>query len=230
MESVETSFRQFVLQAVDPDMDYPVLEARFQIEDLSVIRTILAGECDGDPDLRCGYALDTDQLDAISSLCGVAFDSRDRPVGLAPWHSIREAPYLVHTGFELPLMLEGRKPLSKFADTYPSDWLDEVVARFEPFVKGGQIVRRVVTEAWPEPRRHANQRLVAGLREVFFTLPGHEWRVDANQLLYEIGLKTGWNDTLERLEGRLLGYEEWQNDWWLGRGALSWQRKQAATP
>ena len=26
--------------------------------------------------------------------------------------------------------------------------------------------------------------------------------------------KVGWNDTLERLEGMLYGYEDWQNDWW----------------
>jgi hypothetical protein len=26
--------------------------------------------------------------------------------------------------------------------------------------------------------------------------------------------KGGWNDTLERLEGMLYGYEDWQNDWW----------------
>jgi hypothetical protein len=117
-----------------------------------------------------------------------------------------------------------RKPLSKFADAYPSDWLNKVVARFQPFVNDGRIVCRVVDEAWSTPRRLTNQRVVAGHREV--TLAGEEWRVEAHRLRYEIALKTRWNDTLERLEGRLLAYEEWQNDWWLGRGAFSWQRAQ----
>jgi hypothetical protein len=46
--------------------------------------------------------------------------------------------------------------------------------------------------------------------------------------VYEVSLKTGWNDTLERMEGRLLGYEAWQIDWWIGRGVLAHQRKQKA--
>ena len=222
-------FANSVLQALDPEMDYPVLEAQFQIEDLSELRVILADDAEDDHDLERGYTLDTDQLAAIRSFCRVAFDAGGRPVGLAPWHSIREAPYLVHSGFELPLMLDGRKPLSKFADAYPSAWLDEVVARFQPFVNDGRIMCRVVNEVWPTPRRLGNQRVIAGHREVYFTLPGDEWRVDAHRLLYEVGLKTRWNDTLERLEGRLLGYEEWQNDWWLGRGVLSWQRAQGTS-
>jgi hypothetical protein len=118
MTQGEATLCQFALQALDPVMDYPVLEARFEIEDLSGLRVILADDAEGDHDLRCGYTLDIDQLAAIRSLCDVAFDPGDRPVVLAPWHSIREAPYLVHTGFELPLMLDGRKPLSRFADAY----------------------------------------------------------------------------------------------------------------
>jgi hypothetical protein len=226
MAHAEPTLRRFVLQALDPVMDYPALEARFQIEELSGLHVILADDAEGDYELRRGYTLDANQLAAIKSLCGVEFDPGDRPVGLVPWRSIREAPYLIHTGFELPLMLDGRKPLSKFADAYPSEWLDDVAARFQPFVDDGRIVCRVVDEVWPTPGRLRDQRMVAGHREIFFTLPGQEWRVDAHRLLYEVGSKIRWNDTLERLEGRLWGYEEWQNDWWLGRGVLSWQRTQ----
>lgn len=125
-------------------MDYPVLEAQFYLEDISELRIILAGDADGDHDLRDGYTLNANQLAAIRALCGVEFDSSDRPMGLMPWQSIREVPYLIHTGFELPLMLDGRKPLSKFADAYPSEWLDEVVERFQPFIDDGRIVCRVV--------------------------------------------------------------------------------------
>jgi hypothetical protein len=25
----------------------------------------------------------------------------------------------------------------------------------------------------------------------------------------------GWNETFERLEGMLYGYEDWQIDWWI---------------
>jgi hypothetical protein len=207
MTQGEATLCQFALQALDPVMDYPVLEARFEIEDLSGLRVILADDAEGDHDLRCGYTLDIDQLAAIRSLCDVAFDPGDRPVVLAPWHSIREAPYLVHTGSNC-------RSCSTAASHYQDLLMptDEVMARFQPFVNEGRIMCRVVDEAWPTPRRLGNRRVVAGHREVYFTLPGEEWRVDAYRLLYEVGSKTRWNDTLERREGRLLGYEEWQND------------------
>jgi hypothetical protein len=144
--------------------------------------------------------------------------------------SIRLAPYLIHTGFELPLMLDGRKPFAKFSDVYPdpNGWLCELMGRFAPFVAAGEIICRVIDEPWPKPHRTRDGRSLLGVRQVFYTLPGEEWRVDAHQLVYEVGLKTGWNDTFERLEGRLLGYEEWQIAWWIGRGVLAYQRKQKA--
>ena len=53
-----------------------------------------------------------------------------------------------------------------------------------------------------------------GMRTVFFVLPGHEWRVDS--YVENILNRTGaWNEGLERLQGLLLGYEDWQNDWWI---------------
>ncbi|UWU74474.1 hypothetical protein N2603_31060 [Bradyrhizobium huanghuaihaiense] len=50
-------------------------------------------------------------------------------------------------------------------------------------------------------------------RMLFYTLPGHEWRVDAMlALLKESG---AWSDDRERRFGELLGYEGWQIDYWL---------------
>jgi hypothetical protein len=121
-------------------------------------------------------------------------------------------PYMVHTNFELPLMLDGRKPLAVFGDGYPSDWFDDYLAPFEPFVETGQIVRRIVDRPMP----HIKERRpdLDGIRDVFFALPGEEWRIDA--YIASIQNRIGdWNDDLERLQGSLLGYEDWQNDWWL---------------
>jgi hypothetical protein len=41
MVSSEISFRQFVLQAIDSEMDCPVLEAQFEVKDLSQLRSVL---------------------------------------------------------------------------------------------------------------------------------------------------------------------------------------------
>lgn len=214
-ERTEARPRQFVLQVIDPDTGCPVLESRFTVEDISVLAEILDKEADGDPDIRCSYSLDDQQLTAIAQKVGAAFDAGGRPAALVPWHSIRRVPYLVHTGFELALMLEGRKPLAVFADIYPGSWSEELLARFAPYVSNGRFVRRIVDRPFPEVQRAPDGALIEGTREVYVAAPGEEWRIEAFLMLREVAAKSGWNDTLERFEGSLLGYEDWQNDWWI---------------
>ncbi|MDB5707905.1 MAG: hypothetical protein JWN66_5021 [Sphingomonas bacterium] len=126
-------------------------------------------------------------------------------------------PYMIHTHFELPLMLEGRKPLAAFGDFYPSEWFDDYLAPFEQFVAAGRIIRRIVDT--PMPHLKERRPDLDGLRNVFFTLPGEEWRADAYLLLMDTHRKSDvpWNDSQERFHGSLLGYEDWQNDWWIER-------------
>ena len=129
-----------------------------------------------------------------------------------PHMAFDDIPYLIHTNFELPLMLEGRKPLAVFQDGYPSEWFDEFLAPFAPFVASGQIICRTVDTPVPDLKQRRPD--LEGLRDVYFSLPGEEWRIDA--YIDEITNGTGdWNDDLERLQGSLLGYEDWQNDWWI---------------
>jgi hypothetical protein len=49
-------------------------------------------------------------------------------------------------------------------------------------------------------------------RIVLYASKGHEWRINAYILLYQIAAKAGWSEGFERMQGSLLGYEEWQND------------------
>ncbi len=136
---------------------------------------------------------------------------------LAPWQSIRETPYLIHTGFELPLMMEGRKPLTVLSDTYPGDWFEALIAQFNALVLEGRLIGRIVDWPFETPRKLPGGAQVDGIREAYFALPGQEWRIDAYLLLQQVGQKAGWSDALERYEGTLLGYEDWQNEWWLSR-------------
>jgi hypothetical protein len=192
-----------------------MLESRFATSHLAELRRIVGSSESTDPDFCWCYPLDTHQLSEIETVFGAPFALRDREVALVPWHSLREVPYLVHTGFELALMVESRKPFAKFSGIYPSEWLDEHLSVFAPFVESGQLVRREVKRPFEKPTRRSNGDIIEGVREVFFTLPGQEWRVEANRLLFETMSHGGWNDILERLEGSLLGYEQWQNDWWI---------------
>jgi hypothetical protein len=45
-----------------------------------------------------------------------------------------------------------------------------------------------------------------------FVLPRQEWRIDAMILLMDSAAKCGWSEGFERVQGSLLGYENWQND------------------
>jgi hypothetical protein len=52
-------------------------------------------------------------------------------------------------------------------------------------------------------------------REVCYTRKGEEWRIQAWKLISAASRKSGWNESFERLEGMLFGYEDWQMEWWV---------------
>jgi hypothetical protein len=207
--------KRFVLQAVDEQTGTPCLEALLWIADVAELRPLLADEAEDDPELRRSYELAPDQLRAVGRLAEPPFSPDERLHRLDPWHSNREAPYLIHTGYELALMMERRKSLTFFHDVFPADWLDEIMSRFDPFVARGKFVRRIVDE--PLSAHHPLAEADAGdtLRTILIALSDQAWRIDAFLLMWRVAAITGWNETLERFEGSLLGYEDWQNDWWI---------------
>jgi len=205
--------RCFFLQALDPLSGCPILEARVWADDLGALRTVLGVSADEDPDFDYIYDLVEAELDAVSRLFDLSFPGDLGPVRLVSWSPLRDVPYLVHTEYELALMLEGRKPLAVFSDAYPSAWLEELSARFDPYVADGRFVRRIVDAPFPEPRISGGERS-DGIRHVHVALPDEQWRVDAYIQLFEDSGREGWNEARERRQGLLLGYEEWQCDWW----------------
>lgn len=69
------------------------------------------------------------------------------------------------------------------------------------------------------------------MRDVYFALPGQEWRIDAYLLLVEVGYRSGWADCYERYEGALLGYGDAENDWHIAhlhREGRLWYPERAA--
>lgn len=215
----------FVFQAFDQITQTVCAEWRVQIDDQDQLRSILAPESEDDPALEYRYdGLSRTDICRIGKLClpPIVPDSIFTAI-CRPFLASDGTPYLIHTNFELPLMLEGRKPLAVFGDGYPSEWFDEFLAPFEPFVASGQLVRRIIDTPMP----HLKQRRpdLEGMRDVFFAIPGEEWRIDA--YIDKIKNRTAdWDDDLERLQGSLLGYEDWQNDWWIEQRV---KRRNAAT-
>jgi hypothetical protein len=75
-------------------------------------------------------------------------------------------------------------------------------------------------------------RTIRGIRHVFYAKSTVAWRIDAYIMMMAAAAKAGWSEGFERLEGSLLGYEEWQTDLHLERlrtsphaGKFSWLRK-----
>jgi hypothetical protein len=213
--------RDFFLSAEDPETRCDCLEARFKVQNLGELVEILDASSSDDPSVDRFYWLDDEQLGRIRARFGVALDPGERDVRLEGWHFHRGVPYLVHTNFELPLMLEGLKPLAIFSDSYPCDWLADLEGLFAPYVESGRFVRRVVDEPFAEDspwRRNGAE----GVRQLYYALPTETWRIDAYIVLRKVAAATGWNDTLERFQGALLGYEDWQCDWWAANHKQTW--------
>jgi hypothetical protein len=123
---------------------------------------------------------------------------------------LRQLPYLVHTNRELGLMLRAIKPLAYFMEFVgrEPDCLVRYLRLFDRHVAAGRLIKREVTEAFPKYSSLESRR-------IFYALPGQEWRVDAMLALFR--QPGAWSLDRERRLGELLGYEEWQNDYWLRR-------------
>jgi hypothetical protein len=211
--SMSVEPHRFILQALDPDHGSPVLEALFLVSEIEDLRALLSNARD-DPELERWYTLDAAELAAINKRFGVAFDPEGRDLYLSSWSSIRNIPYLVHSGYELPLLLEARKQLAYFSEAYPPGlhWNEE---KFDRYVVEGALHKEVVVEPFEQPIYREDGSVIEGLRTVYYARKGEEWRIPASKLIWDGATKSVWSDDFELLQGMLFGYEDWQNDWWI---------------
>lgn len=198
--------KRFVLQAIDPTTDCVALEVVFEVADVNELRAQLRLDPE-DFDPRAEYELDRSDVDRIKSRFEVEFQPGDLRVSIRPWCPVDALPYKVHTRRELAMMLAGTKPLAVFIGCYPSNpEYEEIPERlFEPHVKSGRFVKRehICSESRGQGRKS---------RKVLYAPPDEQWRIDAYLLLHGTAERSGWNEGFERMEGSLLGYEDWQND------------------
>jgi hypothetical protein len=202
------------LQAIDVDLGCPVLEAAFDVSDLDDLRALLGSCADDDPELRCSYIIDTGELATICERFGVAFDPGDHDIRVERWHSLRAIPYLVHTRYELPLLLNGTKKFARMGDVYPP-YRHHNEELFDRYVAEGLLHKEVQLEPFPEPYTPRDGRVIKGSRDAYYTPKGEEWRIQAWKLVFAASRKSTWNEDFERIQGMLFGYEEWQMDWWI---------------
>jgi hypothetical protein len=211
---------RFLIEAFDREQWCPVLQAMLPVDDPEALRAILGGSADDDSELEWIYYLDDEQLAAIAAKFNVSFDaaqldSKDLDICLFRWRPSDQVPYLPHTRYELPLLLDGRKKLAHMVNFYPPMTF-EGEDRFDHWVAEGVLHREEVIEAFDAPIQSSRGQTCLGHRTVFYTPKGEEWRIPASKLIWDASDKSGgWNEYFERLEGLLFGYEDWQNDWWI---------------
>ncbi|CCD88329.1 protein of unknown function [Bradyrhizobium sp. ORS 285] len=202
----------FLLSLFDREQWCPVLQARFAVTDRLRLCDLLGATEEAELDQKIFYLNDAEALKLCEafgiSLDWAALDFPDREFIVDRIPSIQQAPYLIHTGYELPLLLDGRKKLARFIEPYPPMSF-EGEERFDHWVAAGLLHKEVELEPSGNERTQAGGR--QGTRHVYFTAKGEEWRIPAMKMVWRAG---GWNEHFERLEGMLF----WQNDWWIERG------------
>ena len=140
----------FILEAFDRDLWCPVAQTLFHVADIDALRSILGAAADKDPELEYTYHLDDEELAVLVAQFGVRFDrsqleAADLVIGLFRRRHPSQAPYLIHTGYELPLLLDGRKKLARMSHEYPPMTFDGE-DRFDRWVAEGLLHQEEVIE------------------------------------------------------------------------------------
>lgn len=208
--TMSTGNSAFILYAIDDDLTYPCLATRFQTTDLAKLRRALSIDDAEDPSIEGIYTLSSQEAASLCEAFGLNFDHGQRDVVLfkdnEKWAN---CPYLFHTGYELPLLLQGRKKLAFMHYDSHNDDSQRLKARFDHYVAEGMLhAEQEIFDVGGTPNRR--------IETIYYTPKGEEWRIRALKLIQSnSGAAGGWTEIHERLEGTLMGYEEWQNDWWL---------------
>ena len=203
---------QLILEVINPELDSIEFDVRLEAAATDEAEKIFGFNLSK---LTNGMIVDLtdDNVEAIKKSYGLSFHSINRWTCLRLALPIDDLPYKVHTRRELNLMLSGSKPLSVFYEAYPSnvDFQCFPESAFDHYVKQNLFIKREVIFL-NEKADRSQVPTKKGMRVVLYSKKSEEWRIDAMLLLRITSAKTGWNEGFERMEGSLLGYEEWQNN------------------
>lgn len=208
--AMENQRTAFILSALDPDLDCPWLQIRFQTADFEKLCQCARIDLQHDPELDRDYLLTPTEVVTVCKAFGIEFEHGSREAFLHK-HTGHgdDIPYLIHTGYELALMVQGRKPYA-FIE-FDSANVRSVTrkARFDSYVARGVLrSHEEIFDAGGQPGRRIGRTLYA--------VAGEEWRIPAAELIrLNINSEGDGFENMVRLQGALLGYERWQNDWWI---------------
>lgn len=202
---LEQACLQFVVDTYDPETECIVNQIGIETKDVHELSEVL-----GISDMQAHetYELDANDLKRINDHYGTAIDLSVIKAILRYRLSFDDLPYQIHTNRELALMLARKKPLAVFVGVYFTTLEFEQIPEegvFHPYVASGRFVKREYIEI-------VGREGASKTRRILYARPSESWRIDSYILLMQTARKVGWNEGFERIEGALLGYEEWQLD------------------
>ena len=194
---------RFVIETIDKTTECITSQISFGVDDTDELCRLIGADV-AQIDSGAEYELQVHQADQLKARYKITFEPGSNALRLRRWHQLDDLPYRVHTGRELALMLDGSKPLACFSDQYPAtpEIKESLERLFDPYVDQRRFVKR----------EYVSAALGRSTWIVMYALPNQEWRINAMILLLETAAKSGWNEGFERMQGSLLGYEDWQND------------------
>lgn len=156
---------RFILQAVDPEYGHPSFETMFVVEHPEELRTLIGIDPETDPDFERFYWLEPHEVSAVIRHFGLGFEPDGRQTALIKGSDQPEPPYLVHTNYELVLMIEGRKHFARMhGDFYPPSRFDGE-ERFDRYVALGLLHKEEELDEFPKPTLLKDGRIVDVLAE-----------------------------------------------------------------
>lgn len=224
-----SSVSRFVIEVWDTSLASIVDDRVIQVDGIQEVLSLIG--LDDVPEhpgwIEC---VTPDEFHRLTATFGMTLRYVDgNEITVRSWHWRDGLPYKSHTGRELPLMLQRRKPLAVFRTVICEgcDQGDFGEAQFDARVAEGLFVKR-------ECVRAGMGNLKPGMSErmVLYARKGKEWRIDAYLLLCDMALGVQWNDGFERVEGALLGYHDWESDAYFAAlesvpGRKIWDRRRA---
>ena len=199
-----TDKTKFVVEAVCSETDCIAIDSTLEVDNLSTLLKVITPP-NGKFHPAAKLDLEVGQVAELENAFDITLPRGEFYYRFRCWHRLDNLPYKVHTNRELKMMLEGIKPLASFSEPHPSELDFEVIpeSRFSGYVESGMMIKREFV---------CNLTQSSGTRYVLYARRSEEWRIDAYILLKLTAEISGWDQALERMEGTLLGYEEWQNN------------------
>jgi hypothetical protein len=190
---------QFVLKSIDPATGCYLEQVLFTVDDPNIPTRIAGLETMNE---STSIDLDASELRELAHKFDLHMQYLDNAGELHRLADKSKFDRHSHTGRELLLMLKKEKPFAAFSVAVADSDVEGTIPEnyFEPHVREGTIVKR-------EHIRRGDRKMPHPIRNVFYALPGEEWRFNAYIALWDLAAVYGWNPGFEKIQGYLLGYE-----------------------